>query len=247
MPPTMENSTVLVTGANGGLGVQFVLQALELGAAKVYATARRPRDWPDSRVVPLHLDVTDEGSVAAAARIAGDTTVVVNNAGISLIPDRLLTLPMADIRATFETNFFGALRVARAFAPIVSANGGGAFLHVHSALSWVVGDPQGPTGGHGAYAAAKAAFWSATNSLRLDLAAHRIHVMGLHMGYTDTPMAEAIDDPKSDPADIVRFAYEGLGAGEFEVAADDLSRTLKQALSAPVEVLYSQLTLPSTS
>ena len=242
MSPSVENATVLVTGANGGLGEQFVHQALELGARKVYATARRPRDWNDPRIVALPLDVTDETSIAATAAAAADTTIVINNAGVSPLPDRILTDDMADIRKTFETNFFGALAVARAFAPIVGANGGGAFLNVHSVLSWIVADPAGQAGGHGAYSASKSAWWSATNSLRLALAGQGTHVLGLHFGYTATPMTETIvDDNKEDPADIVRIAYAALIAGEYEISADHRAKYVKQALSGPLEDLYPQL------
>ena len=235
------NSTVLVTGANGGLGTQFVYQALELGARRVYATARRPREWNDSRIVAVPLDVTDETCIAAAAAAAPDTTIVINNAGISLWPDRILSDDMSKIRKTFETNFFGALAVARAFAPVVGANGGGAFLHVHSVLSWIVGDPAGQGGGHGAYSASKSAMWSATNSLRLALADQHTHVLGLHFGYADTPMSDEIVDDKADPAEIVRIAYAALIAGEYEVSADNLTRAAKQLLCGPIEDLYPQL------
>jgi NAD(P)-dependent dehydrogenase (short-subunit alcohol dehydrogenase family) len=239
--PSLTNATVLVTGANGGLGAQFVHQALELGARKVYATARNPREWNDPRIVPLPLDVTDDASIAATAAAAADTTIVINNAGVSPLPDHILGADMTDIRKTFETNFFGALAVARAFAPIVGANGGGAFLHVHSVLSWVVADPAGQAGGHGGYSASKSAWWSATNSLRLALADQGTHVLGLHFGYTATPMTETIDDEKEDPADIVRIAYAGLVAGEYEVSADQLAQHVKQALSGPLEDLYPRL------
>lgn len=241
MSPSLENATVLVTGANGGLGEQFVHQALQLGARKVYATARRPREWNDPRIVALPLDVTDETSIAAAAAAAADTTIVINNAGVSPLPDHILTVDMTEIRKTFETNFFGALAVARAFAPVVGANGGGAFLHVHSVLSWIVADPAGQAGGHGAYSASKSAWWSATNSLRLALADQGTHVLGLHFGYTATPMTETIDDDKADPADIVRIAYAALVAGEYEVSADHLAQYVKRALSGPIEDLYPQL------
>lgn len=242
MSPSLENATVLVTGANGGLGEQFVYQALELGARKVYATARNPREWHDPRIVALPLDVTDDTSIAATAAAAADTTIVVNNAGVSPLPDRILSDDMADIRKTFETNFFGALAVARAFAPIVGANGGGAFVHVHSVLSWIVADPAGQAGGHGAYSASKSAWWSATNSLRLALADQGTHVLGLQFGYTATPMTETIvDDDKEDPATIVRTAYAALIAGEYEVNADHRARGVKQLLSGPIEGLYPQL------
>jgi NAD(P)-dependent dehydrogenase (short-subunit alcohol dehydrogenase family) len=245
---SVVNSAVFVTGANGGLGTQFVHQALELGARKVYATARRPQDWNDPRIVALSLDVTDETSIAAAAAAAPDATIVINNAGISPIPDRILTDAMTEIRQTFETNFFGALAVARAFAPILGANGGGALLNVHSVLSWIVADPAGQAGGHGAYSASKSAFWSATNSLRLALADRGTHVLGLHFGYTATPMtATIVDDDKEDPADIVRIAYAALSAGKYEVSADDRSRYAKQALSGSLEDLYPQLARTRTT
>jgi NAD(P)-dependent dehydrogenase (short-subunit alcohol dehydrogenase family) len=248
MSPSLANATVLVTGANGGLGEQFVHQALELGARKVYATARRPREWNDPRIVPLALDVTNDTSIAATAAAAADTTIVVNNAGVSALPDRILTDDMTEIRKTFETNFFGALSVARAFAPIVGANGGGAFLHVQSVLSWIVADPAGQAGGHGAYSASKSAWWSATNSLRLALADQGTHVLGLHFGYTATPMTEAIvDDDKEDPADIVRSAYAALIAGEYEISADHRAKYVKQALSGAIEDLYPQLARVRTS
>jgi len=241
MSISLNGATVLVTGANGGLGTQFVQQAIDLGAEKVYATARQPRHWSDERVVPLRLDVTDEQSVAQAASAAPDTSVVVNNAAISLYPDRLMALPMVDVRRTFDVNFFGALSVSRAFAPVLAANGGGAFINVQSVLSWVVGHPNDPTGGHGAYSAAKAAFWSATNSIRLDLAAQRTHVLSLHLGYTDTPMTAMLDVEKQDPADIVGAAYDGLRSGVLEVLADDFTRNVKSALAGPPETLYPTL------
>ncbi|CAN5724084.1 SDR family oxidoreductase [soil metagenome] len=243
MSTAVEGATVLVTGANGGLGAEFVQQALDRGAKKVYATARTPWEWHDSRVVPLRLDVTDSDSVTAAAAAASDTTLVVNNAAIAILPDRLMYLPMSEIRRTFDTNFFGALDVARTFAPVVGRNGGGAFLHVHSVLSWFVGDPSEPvSGGHGAYSASKSALWSATNSLRLELVAQGTHVLGLHLGYTQTPMTATItDDDMESPADIVRIAYDALVAGEYEVAADWRSQGIKAALSGPIEGIYPQL------
>ncbi|MDH6182222.1 NAD(P)-dependent dehydrogenase (short-subunit alcohol dehydrogenase family) [Microbacteriaceae bacterium SG_E_30_P1] len=228
----IDNAVVLVTGANGGLGAEFVQQALDLGAAKVYATARTPRSWDDERVVSLALDVTDEASVAAAAEQASDTTIVINNAGVGgTVP--IATGGTSGIRAMFETNVFGAINVAQAFAPVLARNGGGALVDVHSVLSWL--------GVAGAYSASKAALWSATNSLRLELAPAGTHVMGFHLGYTDTPMVTDVTSPKNDPADVVRAAYAGLEALEYEVLADDVSVSVKQGLAAPISALYPQL------
>ena len=230
---SIDGAVVLVTGANGGLGIEFVNQALERGASKVYASARTPREWNDPRIVPLALDVTSPGSIEAAVTAAPDVSILINNAGITSQSNSITGGTMDDLRSTFETNFFGAVAVARAFAPVVAANGGGAFIDVHSALSWL--------GVAGAYSASKAAFWSVTNSFRLELAPQGTHVLGLHLGYTDTPMTKDVTAPKGDPADVVRAAFDGLESGEFEVLADETSINVKAGLSAPIVALYPSL------
>jgi len=228
---SLDNATVLVTGANGGLGIEFVTQALARGARRVYATARTPREWDDERVVPLALDVTSATSIRDAAAHAGDTTIVINNAGIGG-GGPLLGSSIDDVRRLFDTNVFGALEVAQVFAPVLAANGGGALVDVHSALSWI--------GRGGAYAATKAAFWSLTNSLRLELQAQGTQVLGAHLGYTDTPMTADLDVAKEDPADIVAAIFDGLEVGELEVLADETSRRVKAGLSHPIPVLYPE-------
>ncbi|UXN25840.1 SDR family oxidoreductase [Curtobacterium flaccumfaciens] len=225
----LTNAVVLVTGANGGLGAEFVRQALERGATKVYATARNPRTWDDERIVPLALDVTSQESVDAAARAAADVTVVVNNAGIGGMAP-LLETSVAEVERLFATNVFGALRVAKAFAPTIA---GGALVDVHSVLSWIALGS--------AYSASKAAFWSITNSLRLELAPQGTQVVGAHLGYTDTGMTEGLDVEKSDPADIVRSIWDAVEAGEHEVLADQVSRDVRAGLSAPLAALYPTL------
>ncbi|QDQ95394.1 SDR family oxidoreductase [Rhodococcus sp. WB9] len=222
---------VLVTGANGGLGTEFVDQALARGARKVYATARRPRGWDDPRVVPLVVDVTDPSSIAAAAGVATDVTLVVNNAGSSNGATVLKDSP--DLRELFEVNLFGPLAVANAFVPALAANGGGALINVLSVLSWLgIGD---------GYSATKAALWSATNTQRIALSADGILVTALHLGFTDTPMTAGLDVPKNNPSDVVRQAYDGVLAGAYEVLADEVSRQVKASLAGPIEALYPQL------
>lgn len=229
---SLVDATLLITGANGGLGSHFARIALERGARRVYATARSPREATDSRIVPLALDVTSSASVRAAAQAAADTTIVVNNAGIAG-GNSLLSTDLDEVRRVFDTNVFGALSVAQAFAPVLARNGGGALIDVHSALSWLARA--------GAYSASKAALWSITNSLRLELQAQGTQVLGAHLGYADTPMTEGLDVAKADPADIVAAIYDALESGEHEVLADAVSVTVKAAVSQPLPVLYPEL------
>jgi NAD(P)-dependent dehydrogenase (short-subunit alcohol dehydrogenase family) len=218
----LDGSVVLVTGATGGLGREFVSQFLSRGAAKVYAGTRRDHDWGDPRVVPLRLDVTDSGQVAAAAAAAQDMTVLVNNAG-TVGAQSLLTSSEEDIRATYEANLFAPLRLVRAFAPVLARNDGGAVVDVLSVLSWLATP--------GAYAASKTAFWGLTNALRLELADQKTQVVGAHLGYTDTPMIAHLDVDKSDPAVIVAAILDALAAGQDEAIADATSAQVKSALA----------------
>lgn len=229
----LDGAVVLVTGANGGIGTHFVRDALARGASKVYATARNPRTWDDDRIVPLALDVTDPASIQAAVEVAGDVTVLINNAGTSVSSPGILTHTDAEIRTNVETNFLGPLFLTRAFAPILTAKEDAAVIDIHSAMSWfAVG---------GIYSATKAALWSATNSLRLELAPQGVHVVGVHVGYVDTAMAAHTTDPKTDPADLVRIVFDAVEAGEYEVLADEVSVRAKAGLSAPIEAVYPQL------
>src|SRR5687768_10454145 len=134
--PSLNGAVVLVTGANGGIGTQFVYDALARGASKVYATARSPREWDDDRIVPLRLDVTDPASIVAAVEAAGDVTLVVNNAGANPASASLLQITESDIRANMDINFFGPVMLARAFAPLLAATPGSTLVDVHSVASW---------------------------------------------------------------------------------------------------------------
>ncbi|APV50181.1 short-chain dehydrogenase [Betaproteobacteria bacterium GR16-43] len=224
----IDNAVALVTGANRGIGLAFTRELLARGARKVYAAARDPATVDaDPGVEAIRLDVTRPDEVAAAVARAGDVTLLVNNAGVThqggfLAPDsEVIAWRM------FEINFFGMLRMSRAFAPVLAANGGGALLNVLSIVSWING------GQLAAYGASKSAAWSLTNSLRHELAPQKTQVLALHMAYVDTDMVRGIEGPKTSATDIVRSALDGLEAGFDEVLADERTRIVKQGLTAP--------------
>jgi len=223
----IENAVALVTGANRGIGLEFARQLLARGARKVYAGVRDPAAVAGSGVHALRLDVTRPEEVAAAAALASDVTLLINNAGIAQ-PGGFLAADSEDIaRRIFETNFFAVLRMSKAFAPILKANGGGALLNVLSVASWLNG------GELAAYSASKSAAWSLTNALRNELTAQKTQVLALHMAYVDTDLTRGFDVPKASPEEIVKRALDGLESGFDEVLADELTLQVKRGMTAP--------------
>lgn len=222
----VENAVVLVTGANRGIGLAFARSLLARGARKVYAGARDPAAVTQAGFQALKLDVNKPEDVAAAAEQASDVTLVINNAGIAQ-PGGFLAPDSEDVaRRIFETNFFAMLRISKAFAPILKANGGGALLNVLSVASWVNG------GELAAYSASKSAAWSLTNALRNELAPQETQVLGLHMAYVDTDLTRGLNAPKSSPEQIVERALDGLESGLDEVLADQLTVQFKRGMTA---------------
>jgi NAD(P)-dependent dehydrogenase (short-subunit alcohol dehydrogenase family) len=222
----VARSIALVTGANRGLGLAFARTLVEMGAAKVYAAARNPKAVTLKDVVTLKLDVTSDEDVVAAARAAGDVNLLVNNAGIAWLGRFLADGAVEAAREQFEVNFIGPLRMARAFAPLLAKNGGGAIINVLSIASWMNGSILAT------YGASKSAAWALTNGLRIELAQQGTQVVALHAGFIDTDLARDFDAPKSSPTEIVRTTLDALERGEGQVLADEITRLVHRGLSA---------------
>ena len=223
---SLAGQTVLVTGANRGMGREHVTQLLDRGVAKVYAAARDPQtvDVADPRVVPLKLDVTDATSVAEAAAAAADVSVLINNAGI-FRGASVLDSDTSKLREEMETNLYGPLAMASAFADRI-AERSGAIVNVASVLAWF------PVGA--SYGVTKAAMWNATDSMRLELGSRGVQVVGVYVGLVDTDMASFADGGKSDPADVVRQVLDGIESGADEVLADEMSRGTRARMNKPI-------------
>jgi NAD(P)-dependent dehydrogenase (short-subunit alcohol dehydrogenase family) len=206
----------------------------------VYAGVRNPDGFHEPGIVAVKLDVTDPASVAAAAQIASDVTLLVNNAGIAEVSESPLAQNVEEqARRIFETNFYGVMRTSAAFAAQLPGDGNGGVINVLSDVTWRSVPFLAP------YSASKAAAWSYTNNLRLHLKARRIGVVGVHVGFVDTDLTKDFDVPKADPVDVVRQAYDALETGESEVLADAGSRELKASLSAKVPGYIDPDVLPA--
>ncbi len=233
MSSDFSGRTAVVTGGTRGFGRALIDELLARDVARVYSSGRSPHVHSDSRVVPVVLDVTDAEQVAAVARYAGDVDLVINNAGF-YSPSPVLAQDLTNVRASLETNLYGLLHVARAFAPALARHDHSSLLSVLSVVSWL---------SHGAYGISKAAALSATDAIRLELAAQNTTVTALHVGYMDTDMVAEINLPKSNPADIARRALDGVSARDLEVLGDDRARSIKSELAGPVAARYPDLTI----
>jgi len=222
----IHEMVILITGANRGLGLALTRAARDAGAKKVYAAARDPSSVTLPGVQALRLDVTIDADVAAAAAACGDVNVLINNAGIARGSSALAVGALHAARAEYETNVYGPWRLARAFAPPLAAQGGGAIVNVLSALSWL-NLPGGST-----YCVSKSAAWGLTNALRNELREQNTQVVGVHVGFMDTDLTAGVVAPKVSPDDVAAQILQALCAGQEEVLADGTSRYAKDGLSA---------------
>lgn len=230
MPFAISGTTALVTGGNRGIGRAIVEGLLSAGAARVYAAVRDPNSaadlvrQSDGRVQAIPIDIRDPETVAAAARTASDVQLVINNAGVLKAAAPLSDDALDAIDFEVDVNVKGLLRVARAFAPILAANGGGAFVQLNSVASLR------SFADFSTYCASKAASYSLTQALRDVMAPQGTRVVSVHPGPIATEMADAagLSDGAEPPTVVADALIEGLRQDRFHVFPDAMARDLWQ-------------------
>jgi NAD(P)-dependent dehydrogenase (short-subunit alcohol dehydrogenase family) len=227
----IEGATALVTGANRGIGKAFAEELLARGAKKVYAGVRDVTTVTDPRLTAVQLDVTDAARVQEVAAELTDVDLVVNNAGTGL-PGLPLSASLEDARYELELNYLSVVSMTEAFAPVLAANGGGAFVNMLSIVSWMAA-PNLST-----YSASKAAVWSYSNSARVQLKTQGTELVGVHVGYVDTDLIASFDVEKIAPSAVATAALDGLEAGVPEVLVDEQTRQVKAGLSQDHDLIY---------
>lgn len=235
----LQNRTALVSGANRGIGKALVTALLDRGVKKVYATARNPAQLPDfgdDRVVPLKLDITDATQIQQAASEAADIDLLLNNAGVAAFSS-ILDGPMELVERDMNTNFYGTLNMVRNFLPVLGKQDGAAIVNIVTIGAFV----NFPI--ISGYCASKAALFSLTQGMRIELAAKNIAVHSVNPGPIDTDMAKDFEMDKTSPEATAEGILDGLaadigdifpdpgGAGMFDVWKQDYRELEKMVAS----------------
>jgi NAD(P)-dependent dehydrogenase (short-subunit alcohol dehydrogenase family) len=217
--PTIGDKTVLVTGANRGIGRALVEEALRRGARRVYAGTRQPLTHPDGRVTPLTLDITDAAQIQAAAEAVVSLDILINNAGLALYDD--LT-DRAALEHSLAVNLFGTYGVTQAFLPLLTRSRGAIVNNLSNAALAPL--PIIP-----AYSVSKAAAFNMTQSLRALLAGRGVRVHAVLTGPTDTDMNRGFDIPKASAESVARAIFDGVENGEEDIFPDPVSASLAES------------------
>ena len=213
---TIAGKTILVTGANRGIGQALVAEALRRGAKRVYAGTRQPLTHPDERVTPLTLDVTNTAQIQAAADQVESLDILINNAGVFLYDD---LSDRAALERHLAVNLFGTYGVTRAFLPLLARSRGAIVNNV--SIMALASLPLTP-----AYSISKAAAFSLTQSLRALLAGQGVRVHAVLTGPVDTEMTRDLEIPKSSPEAVASAILDGVERGEEEIFPDPMSQTM---------------------
>jgi NAD(P)-dependent dehydrogenase (short-subunit alcohol dehydrogenase family) len=228
---TIADKTILVTGANRGIGRALVEAALARGAKRVYAAARQPVTHPDARVTPVTLDVTDAAQIKRAVGDIESLDILINNAGLALYDD--LSEP-APLERQLAVNLFGTYGVTRAFLPMLTRSRG-AIVNVGSVTA-LAALPLIP-----AYSISKAAAFNMTQSLRALLAGRGVKVHAVLAGPVDTDMSRDLDIPKTSPESVAGAIFDGVQNGEEDIFPDPMSQSMAESWrSGAAKVLEGQ-------
>ena len=235
----IQGSVALVTGANRGVGRAYVKMLLDMGAAKVYATARDAAKITDlaqpGKVEIIALDITKADQVNAASARAKDVNLLINNAGVNKMSGFIAAQSVDGARDEMEANYFGTLLMCRAFAPVLKANGGGAISNVVTIVARVTIPMLG------SYCASKWALYSLTQGVRAELAKQGTFVGSVNPGAIDTDMAKGMDMAKLDPADVARQSLKAVEDGVEDIFVGEMAQGMIQGVRADEKAMEQQL------
>jgi len=237
----IKNSVAFVSGANRGIGRALVEELLNLGAAKIYASARNTVSLAElvadnlERVIPVSLDINKADQIKELSENYPDVELLINNAGIAAFAGFIAADSDSQARDEMQTNYFGTLNMTRAFAPVLKNNGGGTIVNLASIASHV----NFPV--LGSYSASKAAVHSLTQGTRAELAAQGTTVIGVYPGPVDTDMAAGFPMDKTPPATVAKNILAAVEAGDEDVYPDPVAFDLHSGILSDPKAVEKQI------
>lgn len=218
----LKNKIIFITGTNRGIGKALVQEALNLGAKKIYASVRDlslSHDFSDPRVLPIKLDITNKAQIFEAVNIASDTQVLINNAG-TLQPGNILEGDIDDLQFDMNVNYISTIRMMRAFAKVLEQNHPASIVNIvsiaaYTSFPFIAG-----------YSASKAALYSATQSVRIELVKKDITVHSVNPGAIETDMTKGNDMDMTSPEDVARSILKEVEAGTLDIIPDKIGRMM---------------------
>lgn len=215
---TLKNKVILITGANRGIGKSLVEASLKKGASKIYATSRdlsKMPDFQDERVKLLELDITDNAQISKVVEKATDVDMLINNAGI-LSQGNILEGEISAIENDMNVNYYGTINMMRAFAPILEKNSPAKIVNLASIVAY------SPLPSIAGYSASKTALYSATLSVRIELAKKGVTVHAINPGAIDTDMNKGSEWDMPAPKAIAKIILDKVEEGVLDIVPDKM-------------------------
>jgi NAD(P)-dependent dehydrogenase (short-subunit alcohol dehydrogenase family) len=227
---SIEDKTLLITGANRGIGRALTEQALARGAQRVYAGTRTPFTHPDPRVTPLSLDVTNPANIAAVTDAVDALDVLINNAGL-MVPDDPFDRTV--LKRHLAVHLHGAHAVTQALLPVL-INSRGAVVNMLSCVALA------PLPMFTSYSISKAAAFSMTKTLRAANASQGVRFHAVLAGPIDTDMTRSLPIPKTAPDTAAAAILDAVQEGQEDIFPDPATARLAAAWATGADKILEQ-------
>lgn len=218
-----NNATVLLTGADGGIGTSFVNELIKKNATKIYITGINKENLlllasnhPDI-LFPVVLDVTNPKDIKDFCSKYKDINILINNAGVELKSDFLNLKAHEYAQFEMNVNYIGVINLTNELLPTLKSNSNSIIINILSIASLSVIKRLST------YCASKTAAHLFTQSIREDLLPFKIKVFGIYPGYVDTTMSSDINYEKISPNKLVENICNDINLNKFNIFPDPMS------------------------
>lgn len=232
----MENKTILITGADGGIGSALLKECINRRAKKIYAAGLTlsklqllSEAYPGI-VYPIVLNVTNDDDIGNAVKLCPDVNMLINNAGVELKSGFLGDNVAQKALFEMKVNYIGVISLINSFLPTLTDNPDSYIVNILSVGSTAVVKRLGT------YCASKAATHILTQTIREELKGKGINVVGVYPGYVNTEMSDDVTFEKASPEEIAINIFDGIEHNEENIFPDSMSKALYK--KNPISITY---------